>query len=336
MPKTSPNACCPPHNAGPPPAAGCRTGIGTGLRSVPLRRNIAFADTGNTRELIRLDGGKFHMGSDDADGWPSDGEGPVREVEVDPFYLAATTVTNAEFKAFVEATGYQTDSERFGWSYVFVGQLPASRRKKILKHQSVDGLQWWHGVEGASWHRPEGPGSHLRDRMDHPVVHVSWNDALAYCEWAGYRLPTETEWEFAARGGLHRKRYPWGDELTPDGQWRCNIWQGEFPYKNTAEDGYAWTAPARAFPSNGFGLYNVSGNVWEWCADWFSPTWHQSERPQSRINPKGPASGQNKVMRGGSFLCHDSYCNRYRVGARTSNSPDSGSTNLSFRVARDV
>lgn len=301
-----------------------------------MRERIAVADSGSLTGMIRLDGGTFRMGSTDEDGWETDGEGPVREVELKPFYLSATTVTVAQFKSFVEATGYVTDSERFGWSYVFFLQLPEKKRQTPSAHrQSVQGLQWWQGVEQASWKKPEGPGSNIKNRMDHPVTQVTWNDAMAYCEWAGYRLPTEAEWEFAARGGLEQKRYPWGDQLKPEGKWRCNIWQGDFPKKNTAEDGYAWTAPAKSFKANPLGFYNCSGNVWEWCGDWFSPDWHRPARPETRIHPVGPPVGHARVMRGGSFLCHDSYCNRYRVGARTSNTPDTGTTNLGFRVARD-
>jgi formylglycine-generating enzyme required for sulfatase activity len=171
--------------------------------------------------------------------------------------------------------------------------------------------------------------------MDHPVVSVSWNDAAAYCGWAGKRLPTEAEWEFAARGTRVRASFPWGDELEQGGRHHCNVWQGDFPENNTAADGYAWTAPARSFRATEWGFYNFCGNVWEWCADWFSPDWHVRDRPETRINPQGPPTGQSRVMKGGSFLCHDSYCNRYRLGARTCNTPDSATTNLGFRCARD-
>lgn len=304
--------------------------------SGPWAERILRANAGSTEGMVRLDGGSFQMGCADADGWPADGEGPVREVTLDPFFIGRTTVTTADFERFVEAVDYRTDAERFGWSFVFQGQLSRSRRRKHEQDRSVRGLQWWIAVEGACWKKPEGPGSNIKKRMDHPVVHVSWNDAMAYCAWAGVRLPTEAEWEYAARGGLEQKRYPWGEDLMPEGKHRCNIWQGRFPEENTAEDGYAWTAPARSFRANGFGLYNPAGNVWEWCGDWFDPAWHREESTATRLNPVGPESGTSRVMRGGSFLCHDSYCNRYRVGARSGNTPDSSATNLGFRVARDL
>ncbi|MER5389731.1 formylglycine-generating enzyme family protein [Saccharopolyspora sp. NPDC002686] len=266
------------------------------------------------------------MGAEDPDGFPADGEGPVRPVTVEPFQVAVHAVTNAQFAEFTEATGYVTDAERFGWSYVFAGFLPGSLRKDSPR---PDAAPWWCGVRGASWQHPEGPGSTVEERLDHPAVHVSWHDAVAFCRWSGTRLPTEAEWEYAARGGLERKRFAWGDELAPGGEHRCNIWQGQFPVKNTVEDGYRGTAPVDAFPPNGFGLHNVAGNVWEWCADW----WGVDHSAAANRNPTGPAEGTSKVMRGGSYLCHDSYCNRYRVAARTSNTPDSSSGNLGFRVA---
>jgi len=278
--------------------------------------------------MINLLGGTFLMGSNDADGWASDGEGPIRPITVDPFWIDSTTVTNAQFEAFVKETGYVTEAERFGWSYVFLTLLPRSKQRKLRETSTVQGLNWWYAVEGASWHKPEGPGSHLKKRMDHPVVQISWTDALQYAHWAGKRLPTEAEWEYAARGGQEQQRYPWGEELTPGNRHRCNIWQGDFPRHNTAEDGYEGTAPARSFRPNDFGLYNVAGNVWEWCADWFSPDWH---RQGTRNNPRGPETGDSRVMKGGSFLCHHSYCNRYRLGARTANTPDSSTSNCGFR-----
>ncbi|MFE5318297.1 formylglycine-generating enzyme family protein [Paenibacillus sp. NPDC056579] len=281
--------------------------------------------------MIFLQGGTFLMGTDDAEGFPADGEGPVREVELSPFYIDRTTVTNSEFADFVGDTGYITEAERFGWSFVFHLFVEDPVRKTDTKN--VPGVPWWLAVQGANWRQPEGEGSSIRDRLDHPVIHASWNDAAAYCKWAGKRLPTEAEWEYAARGGLVQKRYPWGDLLKPDGKHLCNIWQGKFPDKNNASDGYIATAPALSFPPNGYGLYNTVGNVWEWCADWFSPN------PAAigvTKNPQGPRSGTNRVMRGGSYLCHKSYCNRYRVAARSSNTPDSSTGNLGFRCAKDA
>ncbi|WP_434091111.1 formylglycine-generating enzyme family protein [Streptomyces flaveus] len=277
---------------------------------------------------VALPGGTFRMGGEDADANPGDGEGPVREVTVGPFEIDTRCVTNERFAAFVDATGYRTDAERFGWSYVFAKFVPGELRKVSPR---PEGTPWWCGVEGAYWAAPEGPGSDLDDRGDHPVVHVSWGDALAFCRWEGSRLPTEAEWEYAARGGLDQKRFSWGDELTPGGEHRCNIWQGRFPFRNTAEDGYLGTAPVDAFPPNGFGLFNTSGNVWEWCADW----WGTDHGTGPHTDPTGPEQGTARVMRGGSYLCHDSYCNRYRVAARTANSPDSSVGNTGFRCVRD-
>ena len=280
--------------------------------------------------MIHLPGGTFLMGTNDGQGFQEDGEGPVRRVVLEPFYISPHATTNAEFSAFVEATGYETEAERFGWSFVFHLFISGKAKKKIMG--SVEAAPWWKAVKGAYWKRPEGPGSGIKTRMKHPVAHISHNDALAYCRWAGMRLPTEAEWEFAARGGLEQKRYPWGDTLTPEDEHLCNIWQGEFPTRNTRKDGYVGTAPVDAFPPNGFGLYNVSGNVWEWCQDWFSATYHVGN---TRQNPVGPPSGTSRVIRGGSYLCHKSYCNRYRVAARSSNTPDSSTGNTGFRCAAD-
>jgi formylglycine-generating enzyme len=284
--------------------------------------------------MLLIPGGHFWMGSDDQDAFPDDGEGPVRQVEVPSFRIDASCVTNRQFATFAKATGYLTDAERFGWSYVFAGLVHPEARRHALDGV-VPNASWWIPVQGACWRAPQGPGSSVGQRANHPVVHVSWTDAAAYAQWAGKRLPTEAEWEKAARGGLERARYPWGDELTPRGQHRTNIWQGRFPHVDTGEDGYVGTAPVTAFRPNGYGLYNVSGNVWEWTADWWSASWHGADRPETRVDPRGPASGTAKVIRGGSYLCHASYCNRYRVAARTYNTPDSSTGHMGFRCAAD-
>jgi formylglycine-generating enzyme required for sulfatase activity len=279
--------------------------------------------------MVLLPGGAFLMGTDDRIGYAADGEGPVRRVTVAPFWMAATAVSNAAFGAFAEAAGHVTDAERYGWSFVFAGLLPDD----FPDTSGVAAAPWWRQAFGADWRHPEGPQSNIDARMDHPVVHVSHGDALAYCAWAGLRLPTEAEWEFAARGGLEQKRYPWGDELHPNGEHLCNIWQGEFPSTNTLDDGYYGTAPVTAFAPNKYGLYNVCGNAWEWCADWFSRTFH-IDGP--REDPAGPPLGTHRVIRGGSYLCHASYCYRYRVAARSANTPDSSTGNTGFRCARDA
>ncbi len=279
--------------------------------------------------MVHLPGGEFLMGTDSREAFPADGEGPVRPVRLRPFHIAKTAVSNAEFAEFVQRTGYVTEAERIGWSFVFRAFVRQDRVRHV--RGSAGPAPWWLAVDGASWERPEGPGSHVKKRGDHPVVHISWNDAMAYCAWAGVRLPSEAEWEYAARGGLAQKTYPWGDELTPNGRHHCNIWQGRFPDYNTEEDGYLGTAPAGAFPANGYGLHNASGNVWEWCADWWG-----TEHAADANEPTGPATGTARVIRGGSFLCHRSYCNRYRVAARTSNTPDSATGHMGFRCAADA
>ncbi|WP_159887799.1 formylglycine-generating enzyme family protein [Paenibacillus puerhi] len=303
------------------------TAVAASTPAFAFEPRIAFR---TTEGMIRLEGGTFLMGTGDEEGFPEDGEGPVRRVTVDPFYISPYTVTNSEYKAFVDATGYITDAERYGWSFVFHLLISSETARKVSR--VVQQTPWWWRVDGAWWRHPEGSDSHIEDRLQHPVVHISWHDAMAYCAWSGKRLPTEAEWEYAARGGLVQKKYPWGDVLKPDGVHRCNIFQGKFPEKNNAADGYAGTAPVDAFPPNGYGLYQTSGNVWEWCSDWFS---RDIPSGSMTVNPKGPSAGHSKAMRGGSYLCHKSYCNRYRVAARTSNTPDSSSGNIGFRVAAD-
>jgi formylglycine-generating enzyme required for sulfatase activity len=279
--------------------------------------------------MVRLAGGAFLMGADDDDAYPADGEGPVREIVLAPFWIDTRVVTNAEFSRFVETTGHRTAAERQGSSFVFAGLLPDD----FPPTRGVADAPWWRGVPGADWRHPEGGNRSIDGRADHPVVHVSWGDAVAYAAWAGKRLPTEAEWEYAARGGLEQKRYPWGDELTPGGAHHANIWQGVFPARNDRDDGFYGPAPVDAFAPNGYGLYNTVGNVWEWCADWFHPTFH-ARGP--RENPTRPPAGTDRVIRGGSYLCHASYCHRYRVAARSSSTPPSSTGHLGFRCVCDA
>ena len=319
-------ACCAPR----------RNGSGL-IPNLDLCMQSAKPLSGSKDGMVRIEAGKYNIGFEGPEACESDGEGPVRDITLDCYYLDQTAVSNAQFAEFIEATGYVTESETFGWAHVFIGQLSNSKQRKLRESNTVRGLQWWYAIEGAYWRKPEGPGSTIKKRMDHPVVSVSWNDATAYASWAGKRLPTEAEWEVAARGNNNSQNmYPWGTELEPNGKHRCNVWQGDFPSKNSAADGYLWTAPVTAYRKYDNGFYNLVGNVWEWCVDRFHPTWHAKESEATRINPKGPASGDSRVMKGGSFLCHDSYCNRYRLGARTANTPDSAATNLGFRCARDA
>ena len=288
---------------------------------------------GKTEGMRLIEAGDFMMGNGRDYGFPADGEGPVHKIKLAAFWIDATAVTNEQFNEFVNATRYRTEAEKFGWSFVFAGHLTPAQRARSVQ-QVVQGSEWWCRVDGAAWRHPEGPGSNIKQRWAHPVVQVSWNDAQAYCVWSGKRLPTEAEWEYAARGGLASgNRFPWGDELEPGGRHRMNVWQGEFPTRNTEVDGHYGPAPVRSYQANGYGLYQMTGNVWEWCWDWFSPDYYQHSPVES---PVGPDTGERRVMRGGSYLCHASYCNRYRVDARSANTPDSATTNLGFRCVRDV
>jgi formylglycine-generating enzyme required for sulfatase activity len=271
----------------------------------------ASANDAATDDMVRL-GGSFLMGTEDPDGFPQDREGPIREIDLPPFWIDPVAVTNARFTEFVEATGHQTDAEKAGWSFVFGAFLPAD----FESTRGIANAPWWRQVFGADWRHPEGPVTDIDDRLDHPVVHVSWNDAKAFAAWSGTRLPHEAEWEMAARGGLEQNRFPWGNEIEPEGGHAMNVWQGTFPSQNTGDDGWLGTAPVDEYEPNGHGMMNMSGNVWEWCADRFDR--------------------QTRAIRGGSYLCHASYCNRYRVAARSFNTPDSSTGNMGFRVAREA
>lgn len=276
---------------------------------------------------VQIPGGKAMIGT--KTGFiAQDVESPIRFQKVDAFWIGATTVTNAEFSEFIAATGYVTEAEKYGWSFVFHLQVPEA----VGKTQGVAGVEWWRRVDGAIWSAPNGPGTEEDCLPDHPVVHVSWNDAKAYADWVGGRLPTEAEWEHAARGGQGDVPFPWGD-LEPDdaNNQPCNIWQGRFPDLNLAKDGYAATAPARSFEQNAYGLYNMVGNVWEWSSEPFKL--RSLKKP---IKARQAEMKNYKLCKGGSYLCHKSYCYRYRIAARTGNTPDSTTTHQGFRVVWDT
>ena len=257
-----------------------------------------------------------------------DGEGPRRTVMLKPFRMATTTVTNAAFRAFIAATGYVTEAERWGWSFVFHTHVP----RQNPATDGIDGAEWWRRVNGAQWDRPAGPHGPSAPPEDHPVVHVSWHDAQAYATWVGGRLPSEAEWEHAARGGAGDVLYPWGDRPPNDtDHFPCNIWQGGFPTQNTAADGYDATAPAQSFAANGYGLYNMVGNVWQWTGDSF-----RTRSLSKAAKAHAARMAQYKIIKGGSFLCHASYCTRYRIAARTGNTPSSTTSHTGFRVVFDV
>jgi formylglycine-generating enzyme required for sulfatase activity len=306
--------------------------------------------------MVWIPGAEFLMGSE----LPGSrmNEKPVLKVSVDGFWLDKHDVTNAEFRKFVEATGYKTTAERpVNWDEI-KKQVPPGTPKppdEMLQPGSLvftptDGPvdlremnAWWRWTPGANWQHPEGPESNLDGREQHPVVQVSWDDAVAYANWAGKRLPTEAEWEFAARGGLEGKRFAWGDDFKPGGKFMVNTWTGEFPYKNTKEDGFAGTSPVKSFPPNGYGLYDMGGNVWNWVSDWYradsharmklETSCHNPQGPKSSYNPGHPDQSEEHVTKGGSFLCHVDYCESYRPSARRGTPPDTGMSHIGFRCA---
>lgn len=296
--------------------------------------------------MVRIPKGEFLMGCKDPD-FPD--AKPIHKVRLSGFWLDKTTVTNEQFAQFVKETNYVTVAERIPRHQDF----PDAPTKNLVAgslvfkspshHVSLSShYQWWQYVPGADWRHPEGPDSDIKNRMNHPVVHVAWQDAVAYANWAGKRLPTEAEFEYAARGGLDQKMFSWGDQLKPNDKWQANIWQGDFPRNNTEEDGYISTAPVSSFPPNGFGLYDMTGNIWQWCSDWYRSDYYKTLRNKTTVNPQGPEDSfdpkepkvAKRVQRGGSFLCSDQYCARYLVGARGKGEPDSSSCHVGFRCAK--
>ena len=319
--------------------------------------------------MVKIEGGTFAMGGDIPEGFedmeatalPQGDEFPKHPVKVSSFWMDTHEVTNAEFAAFVQATGYVTVAEQpVDWDEI-KKQLPAGTPKppdeNLLpaslvfsyapRSASRDNLgNWWQFKPGVNWKQPNGPGSSIEGKEDHPVVHISWYDALAYAKWAGKRLPTEAEWEYAMRGGLEGKMYPWGNEKTEQGAHYANHLQGEFPYANTVADGFEYAAPVGSFPPNGYGLYDMAGNVWEWTSDWYSAKYYKelSQTGEVAIDPQGPNESfevynnleKKKVIRGGSFLCHDDWCSGYRNARRMRNTPDTSMEHIGFRCVRDV
>ena len=319
-----------------------------------LPKRFAATSTSNHPGMRWIPGGEFAMGSDTPDS--RDDEHPIHKVRVDGFWMDETDVTNAQFRKFVEATGYVTTAERKPDWEELKKQLPPGTPKppedKLVPASIVftptsgpvplnDYSQWWNWVPGADWKHPHGPGSNIDGKDDYPVIQVSWDDATAYAKWAGKQLPTEAQWEFAARGGLDGKKYWWGNEdPTDDGPFHCNIWQGHFPDNDTAKDGYTEPSPVHAFKPNGYGLYDMAGNVWQWCADWYrGDTYAMEAQGGVATNPPGPANSLDPeepytpkhVIRGGSFLCNASYCSSYRVAARMKSTPDSSTNHTGFR-----
>jgi sulfatase modifying factor 1 len=319
----------------------------------------APAPAPSTRGMVWISGGEFAMGA--ADPTPGDQVGmqattdsrPIHRVYVDGFWMDKTDVTNEEFARFVKATGYVTIAERKPRAEDFPGAPPENLVAGAVVFSPPDHAvplndhyQWWSYVKGANWRHPEGPASSLNGREKYPVVDVAYADALAYAKWAGKRLPTEAEWEFAARGGLAGKRYPWGDEFQPGGKWMANTHQGHFPDKDTGADGYVGIAPVAEFPPNGYGLYDMAGNVWQWTSDWYRPDYYQQLAATGGVarNPQGPAASydpaepndKKKVHRGGSFLCTDQYCSRYVVGTRGKGEVSTGTNHLGFRCVKTV
>ncbi|WP_412758936.1 formylglycine-generating enzyme family protein [Metabacillus fastidiosus] len=279
----------------------------------------------DSKNMVKIPAGEFLVGSENEDSLVADGETFRRKVNIESFYMDQFAVTNEQFSSFIEETGYITDAEKFEWSFVFHLFVSEKIERDIVG--STEQAPWWIGVKGAYWKQPEGRYSSIENRLNHPVVHVSWNDANAFAKWAGKRLPTEAEWEYAAASGVINRKFPWGNELHQDGKHHCNVWQGEFPYVNTGEDGFLNTAPVDSYEPNEFGLFNMSGNVWEWSEDTFT------NQPVKNTNLLDPSI---KLVKGGSYLCHKLYCNRYRISARTFNTVDSSTGHMGFRCVANI
>lgn len=288
--------------------------------------NISF------NQMVLIPGGKYIIGTIDEIGYPIDNEGQPQEINLREFYIDKTSVTNNQFQKFVQETGYITEAELIGASFVF--HLLVSKENQGTE---VVNLPWWRDVKGATWKHPFGDHRSIDKLLDHPVVHVTVKDALAYCKWAGKRLPSETEWQIAAAGGTSLKRYPWGNTLMINNEHQCNIWQGEFPLNNTKDDGYLGTAPVTEFYVNDYGIHQMIGNVWEICSNEARIDLDKVEVTSlnQQIESHKNNSFNNYAVKGGSFLCHDSYCNRYRLAARNGLDSTSSASNLGFRCARD-
>jgi len=314
----------------------------------PTHPKLTSAPSPAPEGMVWIPGGEFWMGSDD---FPD--ARPWHRVYVDGFWMDKTEVTNEQFEKFVKATGYVTVAERAPTKEEF----PTAPAENLVAGSVVftppdhavsldDHFQWWNYVKGANWRHPTGPKSDINGNEKYPVVHIAYGDAVAYAKWAGKRLPTEAEFEYAARGGLNRKPYVWGDDFRPGGKWMANTFQGHFPEKNTGEDGFTGTAPVGSFPPNGYGLFDMAGNVWEWCSDWYRPDYYQilADKGDVARNPQGPANSfdpsepgtRKRVHKGGSFLCTDQYCKRYEPGGRGKGEPDTGTNHLGFRCVKVV
>lgn len=319
--------------------------------------SIKFNGDSATRGMMFIPGGTFDMGGDNKQA--SQDEFPKHMVKVDAFWMDAAEVTNAQFKAFVDATGYITTAEqKLDWEELKKSLPPGTPKPddEMLvpaslvftpANQPVDlnnYAQWWRWERGADWRHPQGSQSSITGKDNYPVVHISWDDAMAYCKWAGKRLPTEAEWEFAARGGLNNAVYPWGNEHVNAGTAKTNSWEGDFPYRNEQKDGFFTSAPVKQYQPNKYGLYDMAGNVWEWCSDWYHPDYYKTIQDKVTLNPKGPAKSydpdepyvQKRSLRGGSFLCNDNYCSGYRVARRMKSSPDTGLEHTGFRCVKDA